>query len=359
MLVASITAAAAIISVAFVVAFYFFLQWIAQENILFTTVKEGTVKTIMRGDSFERFVMAFESYHLNDPSKPWFQDDFPLWDVVYHGPGNPYGFQEEGLTDAFYDDRPLLLKQLGLYYVGLPWKNKVYVYAFEWNEPIGKSDIVHRSESTDFIFVADFTYAIQTSAAETKDRLPVDLLTLVTVAIRNPYRALFSGEDWMQRITAAINRHARNFVGLKEYQELISAEDETEYSKPIIELTERLPDDIPDRPPHGLKGRYGAEVRTADLQTVELAGAGKEEYQNATTRVYIAKQDAEAIKTKGQAEADVITLKGEAEAQALQTRLTTIKDHGETGIRLAQLDAMRDAAANGKTVIWANNPFAP
>ncbi|MBI5793788.1 hypothetical protein HZA87_01735 [Candidatus Uhrbacteria bacterium] len=46
---------------------FLFMKWLSKESVLFTTVREGTVKAIMRGKSFERFVMSFASYHLNDP----------------------------------------------------------------------------------------------------------------------------------------------------------------------------------------------------------------------------------------------------------------------------------------------------
>jgi len=341
--------------------FPFFLRWLAEENILFTTVREGTVKAIVRGKSFDRFLMAFAGYHLNDPAESWFKPDHAKWEVMYHGKNNPDGFSE---NDSDYDDRSPLLRHLGLHWVGWPWANSVYVYAFEWNETYtdgeGKEKVLPRAEATDFIYVADFTYAIVTESAETQDRLPTDELTLVTVAIRNPYRALFSGEDWMRRVTAAINRHVRNFVGKEDFRNLITAKDSTEFSSPIIKLTEKLPDDDnPDaKPPFGLHGRYGVEIRTADLQTIELSGDGKKEHQAAATKEYVARQEAEATRLKGQADADVIKMRGDQEATALEARLKVIREHGDAGMLLAQLDAIQESSKGaGNTIVWANDPF--
>lgn len=342
----------------------FFLKWLAEENILFTTVKEGTVKVIMRGGSLDRFLMSFSGYHLNDPSnKSRYKEDQPEWEVLYHGKGNPHGFTKE--EDDYYDDRPALLKNLGLYWVGWPWANSIYVYAFEWNETYtkresGEEKVLPRSEATDFVYVADFTYAIVTEDAETKDRLPTDELTLVTLAVRNPYRALFSGEDWMRRVTAAINRHVRTFIGEKDFQDLISTKNLTEFSAPVIALTGKLPDDGEDDPPHGLQGRYGVAIRTADLQTIELSGAAKEEHQAAATRAYVAEQEAKATLLAGEAAAKVVEMMGEKEASALRARLEVIKEHGEAGMTLAQLDAMQESSKGaGNTIIWANSPFVP
>jgi regulator of protease activity HflC (stomatin/prohibitin superfamily) len=354
--------AVVVVGITVAIALPFFLQWLAEEDILFTTVREGTVKAIVRGKSFDRFIMSFAGYHLNDPSKKWYSPgpDKPDWEVLYHGRENLDGFQED---DRFYDDRQWWLRHLGLHWVGWPWAYSVYVYGFEWNETItdegGKEKILPRAEATDFIFVADFTYAIETDGAETEDRLPTDELTLVTIAIRNPYRALFSGEDWMRRVTAAINRLVRDFVGKKKFESLISS-DLTAFSNDIVHLTDELPSDKPAPEPRGLKERYGVVIRTADLQTIELSGGAQEQHQKATTRKYVAEQEAVATRLEGQAKADVIEMMGEKEASALAKRLAIIKDHGEAGITLAGYDAIQEASKNpGSQIIWANNPLAP
>lgn len=366
----------------------FFMQWLAEEGILFTTVKEGTAKAIMRGDSFDHFIMSFAGYHLNDPRKGSVKEKdryrerresdpeskgFPDWEVLYHGVGNQKGFTNE--DDDYYDDRPWILKQLGLYWVGWPWANSVYVYQFEWNETytdstLGEEKLLPRAEATDFIYVADFIYAIKTIGAETLDRLPTDELTLITIAVRNPYRALFSGEDWMRRITATIIRHVRTFVGNRKYQQLISPKEKdsaneestqqywAQFSKPIIDLNTKLPDDEKERKPAGLKGRYGIEIRTADLQSMDLSADGKIENQAAATKNYIAQQAADAQRLAFQAEADGIEMKGKTEAEALRERLRVIKEFGEAGVALAGFDAIQESSKNpGSTIIWANNPI--
>lgn len=346
-----------------VTAFVVF-PWLAEENILFTTVKEGTIKAVMNGKSVHHFLMSFAGYHLNDPMKKRYDrsPDVGDWAVVPH-PGH---------DDSEYDDRSWLLKYLGLYWVGWPWRASVFVYRFEWNETetnisTGKEKVRSRSELTDFIFVSDFTYAVVTDAAETNEGLPTDELTLVTIAIRNPYRALFSGEDWMRRITAAINRHVRDFVGNEEYSHLISTKiDKGDFSKAIIELNDKLPDDKDGK---GLTSRYGVVIRMADLQTIELSGEAKKEHQEASTAKYTADRKAEAViaeanaeaeatKVKGAATAGVIEVTGNKEAIALRARLDVIKEYGDAGITLAGYDAIQAASKNpGSQTIWANNPL--
>lgn len=378
-----------------------YLKWLAEQDIFFTTCKEGTIKTIVKGATADHFIMSFAGYHLNDPRMDFHRVTdregkvLQQWEVIYHGahkqllPDEQQKMTEEELAktkDDYYDNRPEFLKRLGLYWVGLPWRKSVYVYPFSWNETItrkldGKEEIRPREEPTNFIYVADFTYAIKTDGAETRDRIPVDVLTFVTVAIRNPYRALFSGEDWMQRVTSVVNRQVRNFVGSKGYDELIypmgtagngsskpdmreiTAKWAEEFSQPIIRLTDFLPDENEtSKPPYGLSQRYGVTIRTADLQTIEIAGDEKtrDALQEAATRIYTAQKEADATILDGAAKADVIEKTGEKEAKALATRLEVIREHGEAGQQLAQLDAMTAAAKGpGTTIIWANNPLLP
>ena len=107
-----------------------------------------------------------------------------------------------------------------------------------------------------------------------------------------------------------------------------------------------------------MRGRYGVEIRTADLQTIDLSGDGKASHQAAATRAYVAEQDARAVVLEGEARASVIEMTGNKEASALASRLKVIKENGEAGTLLAQLDAMREASKGaGNTIVWANNPF--
>ncbi len=381
-----------------------FLMWLAEQDVFFTKCKEGTVKAIMKGGSLDHFIMSFAGYHLNDPRKNWYRstdtrDGVPQvlqqWEVKYHGPNTKRVLDEvkelaqnnetrkpkDEELDSYYDDRRPLPKKLGLYWVGRPWVYSVYVYPFAWNETeteqeSGIEKILPRAEPTDFIYVADFTYAIKTDSAETKDRLPVDVLTFVTVAIRNPYRALFSGEDWIQRVTSVVNRHVRNFVGSQGYDDLVTpikkTKDEAavtmqevtkawaaEFSGPIIDLTKKLPDDDgKSQPPYGLRDRYGVVIRTADLQTIAFAGtpAAKQKLLDAATKTYTAIKDAEAAVLKGTADGDVIEIKGKKEAVALKERLITI-ENSPAGQLLAQLDAIQESSKNGGTIVWANDPL--
>jgi hypothetical protein len=352
----------------------FFLNWLADGDVLFTKVKEGTAKAVMIGKTFSHFVMSHRGYHLNIPGNPEFDPREPAWEVLEN---------KRGKTPDFYDDRNWLFKKLGIFYVGIPPFRSVLRYKFAWNEEktgtTGKLSVWVRERLTDFIYTSNFPYLIVIDSAETKDRLPVDGIYQLTVRITNPFKALFDTENWMENVSASANRQARNFIGASNYSELVSEDENREgekgpgdsFSKPVVLLTTELPDEtvVPGRKRRktGLAGRNGVTIVSADLQQIDITGPRAAEILDATVKAYTAEQDAYATKqageasaaadlAKGTANATVIELKGKAEGVSLDARLSILSKFADLGQIVVQADAMK-ADGPGKTIIWANNPF--
>jgi len=225
----------------FAVATPLFVNWIANFNILFTKVREGSAKAIMTGESFEFFVMSHKGHHLNDPRKRWYSDQHPAWEVL----------PDEDGTD--YDDRSWIWRKIGVYFVGIPPFRRVYKYHFVWNEertnPEGDMAVWTRDRHTDFIYIAHFPYMPVIKSAETAEGIPVDAFYQLTVAINNPHMALFGSEDWMVITTGAANRAGRNYIGASSYQEIISETSRSgssgvhdSFGSPIVRLNKKLPD---------------------------------------------------------------------------------------------------------------------
>lgn len=354
----------------------FLMNWLADGDDLYTKVAEGTAKAVMRGKSLSRIIMSFQGHHLNDPSAPWYDESLPEWEVLKNDLGETY------------ESRGWLTKKLGIYSVGIPPFMSVYNYRFAWSEmeldvTTGKEEISTRKDFTDFIYVIPFPYVLVLAEAETRDNLPVDLQYQLVVKVTNPAKALFGTENWREVVTGAANSEARNFVGSKSYQQLVSETHEPDehgpagpddrFAKMILALNNHLPDGG-----SGLRERYGVEVVAADVQRVDPAGDNKALIEEVTVRAYVAEQDkiatikagegkagailaegnatAEVTERQARAEALAISLKGKAEADALVLELAAWNKGGTINAILAQTKAM---AANGpgKTVIWANNPL--
>jgi regulator of protease activity HflC (stomatin/prohibitin superfamily) len=358
----------------------FFLRWLADEDILLTTVQEGTAKAIMQGKNFHHFVMAYKGFHLNDPLNKKIHVEFKTVndkDV----PAQDWEVLPNDQPDKYYDNRPLILRWLGLYYVGIPGLSRsVYQYPFTWSEWTtreGKRYLWERPNiRTDFIYMKNFPYAIRMDDLKTADLLPVDIDAVLTTRTMNPYLALFRTEDWLFQVTAAAERVGRDFVGSHKFTELNDAFRQSEqgeyvkrnFSRPIMKLTNELLDhDDADHSPAGLSGKYGIAIEVADLLDVDLTGDAKALHEEETLKAYVAEQtaiatvttataDAKAIKKRGRANADVKIMDGQAEATSLGARLKIIRENGSTGALLAQLDAMHTDKPGDK-IIWANSPL--
>ena len=353
----------------------FFLKWLAEGNTLFTTVPEGTAKAAMKSKTLDHVVMSLKGSHLNKPGSSWYDESIPDWEVV------------ENVSEVSYEDRNFLSRWLGIYYVGIPPFRTVYTYRFAWNEMSKKEDgtkkVWSRDERTDFIYVVAFPYVFIVDEAETDDNLPVDVQIQATVRVVNPYKALFDTENWMEVVSGALIAATRNFVGSKDYADLVS---ESRLPKggtdtsggdrlctPVLKLNDTYPDGSP-----GLHGRYGVIIESVDILRVDIAGERKAEILDATVQRYTADQkayttstlgkaEAEATLAKGTASAKVIELEGVAkasaienaglaEAKALTARLAAWNGGGTLNALIAQMEAM-GSQGPGKTVIWANNPF--
>lgn len=349
----------------------FFMNWLADGDVLFTKVREGTSKAVMSGSTFHHFLLSHRGYHLNDPR--WkkhddtrYDDYFPAWEIVK----NP----DKELPEK-YENRGWLLRKLGLYWVGLPPFRSIYEYNFVWNEEkvdtTGKPHLWNRAGSTNFIYTSKFPYLVVIDSAETEDRLPLDGMYQLTVQINNPFSALFHTENWLESVTGYSNRQARNFIGARKYADLVSetkkvgdAQDER-FSTTILELNDALPGQTGSD--NGTRKQNGVTIISADLQQLEITGDEAGKIREATLRAYTADQDAYATVAAGEADgkaelargtarAAVIELTGKATGSAYKERLAVLQEFGDLAPILLQTDAM-SAVGPGRTVLWANNPF--
>lgn len=343
------------------------LPWIlgslAKRQVLVAFCEDGTAKLVVdRGGKFKHAIMVYTGFHLNDPRKTWYDASLPDWEIVRDEPGKKY------------DDRHWLVREAGVYWVGIPPFRRVHWYAFEWNEmrlntETKKEEVWSRREKTDFIYIKPFNYATVMENVENADGIPLSILYMTTIAIKNPFKALFRAVSWLSITNASTGREAKNFIGGSTYDELKNEEAARKsgksgnFSLPIVELTNHLPDDAPAATDCGLHARYGVTIQTADLQSFDPP----ESLRAATVLRYQKQEEAAGVEALGRAQATVAILKGKADARvvilkgvgegaALRARIRALRDSGRMGELLLQTDAMMAQGPSSK-VIWANNPF--
>lgn len=369
---------------------FFKAYWLAERGILFTLPKEGTVQTIMAGKSGKRQIMAYRGSHQNIPRKPWYRDTdkdgnkIPAWEVLLNDPSDFPGFAGDDQQLAeLYDDRPPILKELGLHWVGIWPFRRIRWYKFEWNElrqdEKGVEKIWPRAEPTNYIAVNDRTYISTVPELKTNDLLEVTSVDARTFRINNPWKATFRAPSWLQRVGTAIDREVKNHIGFYTYAahqaealkqqehatktlaqtaaDGVSGADHRDphpsFSTPILSLNECLRDEPAAGSPYerGLRGRYGVTLIADDLRKVQLSGKGEEENSKATTAVYVATQTAAATMKEKDAEAYGIEKVGDAEAKSLAARLKVIEGAGQIGLAIARYDMLAEASKNPNALL--------
>lgn len=388
----------------------------AQDDVLYTVTGEGKAKAIVLSADEEglgelkHFTMAFEGHHLNDPrflndarTSALFNQEKPVWEVLPN---------EENVDPNLYDLRSDFEKSLGVHFVGIPpWRN-VLTYDFEWNETrtvqnntdrAGTEEIMPRKAITNFIYVKDFPYSTIINNVQTRDLITVNALVTITVRINNPYLALFGTEDWLKQVLAAVDRKARDYMGVNTYYDLrsesaqgLSEEEKAQraaagtpetvsgagplltatreeeihsFSTPIMMLNTRRFDEPDPAKPRGFKGTYGVTILGVDLRWIKRADDADGKIAEAMTAPWIAQQHAKATVitagatkqaaiTTAEGESEATKLLGQAEAKSLESRVEVLTKNGQMGALLAQLDALVSSSKNpGSMTIWAQNPL--
>lgn len=310
---------AALLGGAYYASGFIFSRW-ADDDRFFTKVKEGTGKVIVKGKTFHRAVLSFKGHHLNEPGKSWHDPSQPDWEILPDKPGKNY------------DDRPHLLKEFGLYWVGIPGMRNVYEYHFVWNEyrgvEGGEQEVWHRDENTSIFMANSFTYVMVLENVKTRDNVPVRAEFTIILRITNPYLALFGADDWKKLLESYVDRKGKNFIGTFTYDQLRSETDEEttaeararaeetreevkacereNFSKPIVLLTLELPEEkVCDTrtKPKGLKGKYGVVIEAANMAEIDLFGPYAQKNEESSTKLFTAKREAEGIRELADANA--------------------------------------------------------
>jgi len=374
------TAATALLAGTAIASPFVFSGW-ADQDYLFTKVEDGTGKIINKGDSFHRVIMSFEDHHLNDPTKPWFDENEPRWEVLKNEPGVSYLCKpwlpkkllpkHPSYPANNYDNRPWLLREFGLFWVGLPKMRQIRSYNFSWNEyqrqQVGDGDLVirPRKEVTSIFKVNDFSYVMVLTDAKTADNLTVRAEFVTIVRMTNPKKALIDSDDWLVQLEAYIDRQARSFIGSFTYDQLRSETDDValaakeDFSKRMRELTLRLPDEE-EASAQGTKGTIGITIGSANLEKIVLSGSHAVENEKLSIAAYQADQaavveiraseaKATSLRNVNSATADGIRDLGKASAEATAMLLDALaKQPAMAEIHLRN-DALKSPGA-GKVI---------
>lgn len=347
-----------------------------KKNTLFTTIKEGTAKAIMRGEEFDGIIASWRGHHINDPKAPWFNENRPEWEVLLNNDRDTPDANPLWNVDDWNNSRSFLEKWFGIYWVGLPFQKSLYVYKFEWTEEEQGEGGTYvprpRTELTDFIYILDFSYYIILKDAETADNLPVNVRYLLTVRITNPRKALFDTDDWLKRITGLTNSTTRNHIGSLSFEELTSEKHKQDLQRKmeslitaILSLNVKLPASE-DPIMHQIQSNgadvsapslYGVTIISADVQSIDPSGEIGQKAKAALTALYEAERAGKALEATARSEKEAAITRAQGERKAMvelsegQMEAYNNISSSRDGLALRQLDVLESIGEKGHPIV--------
>lgn len=328
---------------------------LAQMKILFTAPKEAKAEFVMAGNAVKRMLLVWKKHHVTA--------DGQIVD------GNP------PLLDHLRLLNPLnWMEPWGIYWIGLWPFYKIYTYDFVWTEemtddsgkimPHTRRAIRGTPEGqTSYIKVNDTNYFIVANDVKTKDGVPLKFILLLTVRIENPYKALFMGEEWLERTGGAVTNMTVRYCGALSYEqvvastpaELIVIKNGTEVTMPkktledlIMMLGNEREDDVQGGDTD-LLILYGVRIVAAKLHSFDFADdAAAKEYRTATTQKYVAEQKGlgEAAEATGKAAA--IRTLADAEKYRIDTIYEPVAGNDKDArMQIRKLEALEKSGASG------------
>jgi|GEM_PF-908868 len=301
--------------------------WWAPKNLMFTFVKEGTAKIVVRGKAFEKVLLQWEGHTIartdgqtGDPPQRYLAGD-----VV---PGTA----EKGLFG-------------GLRFYGLWPIMDILFYEFGWTgvKEDGKVE-PHPPRTLDYVLVRDDVYWTSVENAEDANRLPLTIELLLTIQVVNPEKAVFAVQNWLETVINRVKPAVRYRVSQHTFEDLITQRADT--SSEIFGEVEVLRTEFWER--------YGVLVRKLEIKEINPP----ENLRDVTLKAYVAAKEKEATVTaaKAKAEATIAVAEADARAKVLlaeaeKTRLATVYEtverFGDVGKLIRTLEAMEASPGQG------------
>jgi len=256
--------------------------------VRFTTVDEGTAKAVMVFGEFSRIIFRWKKHFMDEEDNIWEEED---WEILSKGIRTrkikiTVNGEEQERIEEVKEQKVKGRIFGGLFVYFWPFQ-KIHRYKHRWTDirlQQARMEVEFHEEDLNYVLLKPAVYAFKLTAVETKppERIPVDVLVLVTLRIRNPYLFLFvapptPAEDILARVSA----ETRALVTSCEIDELLKLKGagfwELLTGAKVIEDTLRK---------WGVKlAEKGIEIREIDLQP---------EYQKAAAARRIEQMRAEA-----------------------------------------------------------------
>ena len=242
--------------------------------VRFTIVEEGTAKAVMVFGEFSKIIFRWRSH--------WIDTEWSIWRESKPGEEPEEGSEGKEKNSTWSQK---IFGGLVVYF----WPfQKIHRYKHRWTDirlQQARMEVEFHEEDLNHVLLKPAVYAFKLTTVETKppERIPVDVLVLVTLRVRNPYLFLFVAPPTpVEDILARISAETRALVTGCQIDELLRLKGESFWKRlkraKVIEDTLRK---------WGVKlAEKGIEIREIDLPSEyqKVAAAKKAEELRAAAR---------------------------------------------------------------------------
>ncbi len=323
------------------------------KNISFTQVPQGEIVVVMIGKEVYRFLGNIKDHWVD-------QKTGEIWRTKEFNDGfdniGPNGEKNMSRKKDVPSNQPIGFK--GIYWMGLWPFTQVHVYPFKWNKwdkpektKEGKAiefDIQPRNEKVDSLYFMS-GYAFKVHGAETKEKIPVDVILVLVVRVTNAMTALFGVKNgWYATLDGKVLGSGRDFIGITKIDELTklqheegdipSGDDTTEAHitrKSFLRKMMYINDDpnTPEDPEHprgneGIRRTLGVEIVSASFMRYDITDpAVAQGIKDKMLLAFNAAETARAQNIETGWRVKRITDEGAARAGAIQAAAEAVRDN--------------------------------
>jgi regulator of protease activity HflC (stomatin/prohibitin superfamily) len=255
----------------------------ARNDILASFVDEGFIKVVVVGGKFRNFLMNYKGKAMDEE-----------WNII-----------NEIDPKALHHDK----SWWGMHIIHPLFFGSIYSHVLSWRKydpkkkaPVDRREILLQTS------VMPYPYYIDALQAEDNTRAPIDVFTVVTMRIVNPYKALFGiTTEWIEVITPRIQGAYVAFIKTHTFSELIR--DHKATGSELLEFIKGTHPEAIEKLADKLLEEYGIEIISLDV--IDIKG-GDKETDEAIKANALAELKKVATITNAEAQAEKIKIEAEA-----------------------------------------------
>lgn len=290
---------------------------LARLDVFFTLVREGTAKVIVIAGKPIKVFLTSRNSRVTGRG-----DGYSRWEIE---DGSPKLSLRRKLWEKVFG---------GIYFYAWPIA-QVYNYPFTWttikrlpskDDQESREIRETRTQKISWIYVKDYVYAIVLKNVELSDKIPIEIVVLLTISVKNPIKALFAISNWLESITDLVGAEMIQILAGVEYDNLIS-----EKSSIRDQLQQVIREKMPE-----IFETYGVEIKRAELKDIEPP----EEFRDLTLIATRKRKEADGVREEARGVSDRSRIEAEGQALAITTVTNAVRDGGDVAMDLQRLKTL-------------------